>query len=453
MTKSKPTVKTYKPSDYLRSRRPERYSDSIVTEEPQITKDILEYHLETLTNRSQENEFEHFARRLAEKELCPNLLPHTGPTGGGDSKVDSETYPVAEEISLRWYQGNAGAKKRWAFAMSAKKDWLGKVKSDVKKITETNRGYSLIYFITNQFVRDKARAKVEDDLTKKFGIEVRILDRSWIVDRIINHNLIEIAAQTLSIESLQLKARKQIGPLDATREIELNKLDEEIKDPNRYTGIDYQLAEDCFRTAILASELERDRNEVEGRFSAALRVAEKVGDRRQILRIIYHQSWISCFVYDDITALDNLYNKVEEIGLSSQHADDVEMVDNLWTVHLGWSLHGNMTKEYSKLIKRSNALSKKLEELSSDDTRPNNALHARTLLCLHRFVKLQLKNKKDLSALNNIFDELATIFENSRGLGQYPFDSFKRLIYELGNAFADNDSYEKLFDAIVAIQV
>jgi hypothetical protein len=47
-------------------------------------------------------EFEHFCRRLAEKELCPNLLPHTGPTGGGDSKVDAETYPVAEQVSLRW---------------------------------------------------------------------------------------------------------------------------------------------------------------------------------------------------------------------------------------------------------------------------------------------------------------------------------------------------------------
>ncbi len=179
MTKSEPIKQTYKPSDYLRERRPENYSDSITTEEPQITKDVLEYHLETLTNRSQEKEFEHFARRLAEKELCPNLLPQTGPTGGGDSKVDSETYPVAEKISLRWYQGNAGGKDRWAFAFSAKKDWRGKVKSDVKKIHETDRDYSLIYFITNQFVRDKVRAEVEGKLKEDFGIEVRILDRSW----------------------------------------------------------------------------------------------------------------------------------------------------------------------------------------------------------------------------------------------------------------------------------
>ncbi len=31
-----------------------------------------------------------------EVEICPDLLPQPGPTGDGDSKVNSETYPVAE---------------------------------------------------------------------------------------------------------------------------------------------------------------------------------------------------------------------------------------------------------------------------------------------------------------------------------------------------------------------
>jgi hypothetical protein len=452
MTKSKPITNTCKPSDYLRERRPERYSDSVITEEPQITRDILEYHLETLTNRSQEKEFEYFARRIAEKELCPNLLPQTGPTGGGDSKVDSETYPVAEEISLRWYQGNAGAKDRWAFAMSAKKEWKGKVKSDVKKIAETERGYALIYFITNQFVRDKARAQVEDDLKKEFGIEVRILDRSWIVDRIMNHGHIELAAQTLSIESLQLKPRKKIGPLDAKRDIELKELDTEINNPDRYIGIPYQLAEDILSAAVLASELERDRHEVDGRFLAALRIAEDVGNKRQILRIIYRQAWIACYVYDDINELSRLYNRVEELGLSSHHADDVELVNNLWNSLFGSLALGDVAiNENPKLSERANALKKKLEELSNDDARPNNALHAQTMLCFHK-LKEALSNNSELKGIKGIFAEFITIFERSRGLGQYPFDSYKSIIFELGNLFPDNDEYEKLFDTVVAIQ-
>ena len=50
--------------------------------------------------------FEEFYRHIAEVEICPNLLPQTGPTGGGDSKVDSETYPVSENLSAYWYFGN-----------------------------------------------------------------------------------------------------------------------------------------------------------------------------------------------------------------------------------------------------------------------------------------------------------------------------------------------------------
>lgn len=441
----------FKPSDFLRERRPERYSDSITTEEPQITQDILEYHLETLTSRSQEKEFEYFARRLAEKELCPNLLPQTGPTGGGDSKVDSETYPVAEEISIRWYQGDAGAKDRWAFAMSAKKVWRGKVKSDVKKIVETNRGYSLIYFITNQFVSDKKRAEVEDKLRDEFDIEVRIMDRNWIVDRIMNHGRIEIAAQTLSIESLQFRPHKQIGPLDAQRKIELTELDKEINDPDRYNGIAYQLAEDCLRSALLASELECDRHEVDGRFSAALRVAEKVDDNRQILRIIYRQAWVSCFVYDDIAELSRLYSKVEELGLLSQNAEDVEMVEILFNALNGAVGFGHAERDGFRLAERANTLKGKLEELSADDTRPNNSLHAQTMLCLHRFVQLRHEGK-DLSRFDQIFDELAFIFKKSRGLGQYPFDSYKRFVFEIGDLFPENDAYEKLFDTVLVLQ-
>ena len=91
--------KKYRPSDFMRQRRPYLFSDTESSEVPLIDRNAFEYHLETLTNRKQELDFENFARKLTEKELCPNLIPQTGPTGGGDSKVDSETYPVSTDIS------------------------------------------------------------------------------------------------------------------------------------------------------------------------------------------------------------------------------------------------------------------------------------------------------------------------------------------------------------------
>ena len=135
--------------DLMRVRRPDLFSDTRVDNVPRLPRTMFEYHLDTLTSRKQEYQFEHFCRKLAEKEICPNLRVQTGPTGGGDSKVDTETYPVAEEIAERWWTGSTSAgTERWAFAFSAKKKWKSKVKADVKSILSTGRAYKLIYFFT-----------------------------------------------------------------------------------------------------------------------------------------------------------------------------------------------------------------------------------------------------------------------------------------------------------------
>src|SRR6185312_10390221 len=169
---SAPTLRSdvMQPSEFMRSRRPHLFSDSEFVQTPRLTRELLDHHLETLTNRKEENEFEHLCRRLAEKEICPNLRPQTGPTGGGDSKVDSETYPVSSQIARTWYEADeAAAHEMWAFAFSAKKDWRSKVRSDVGSIKSTARPYHRIYFITNQYARDKARSEVEATLRNLAG--------------------------------------------------------------------------------------------------------------------------------------------------------------------------------------------------------------------------------------------------------------------------------------------
>ena len=131
---------------------PDQFSDSTIIKKANLGRDFLEYHLCKISGHSQEKDFERFCKAILEAEVCPNLLPQTGPTGGGDSKVDTETYPVSEQLTESWLVGcgdKAGA-ERWAFAISAKADWRSKVKSDVKKIVETitdGREYKKIFFI------------------------------------------------------------------------------------------------------------------------------------------------------------------------------------------------------------------------------------------------------------------------------------------------------------------
>ena len=218
------------PKEFLRARRPEKFSDSVPEEKPTLDRSMLEYHLATLTSRKQEVQFEHFAQHLLEREICPNLLPQTGPTGGGDSKVDSETYPVADDLSLGWYTGigREAASERWAFAFSAKEKWQGKVRSDVAKIAETGRGYSKAFFVSSQFIRDKTRGKMQDELGEEHDLDVRILDRTWILDKVFANGHEALAIEELEI-AVETRKGVQKGPLDIQRERELEELEERIQ--------------------------------------------------------------------------------------------------------------------------------------------------------------------------------------------------------------------------------
>lgn len=124
------------PSNFLRERRPELFSDTRSNSKKVLQREVLSNELDYITAQKREYDFETFGRKLMQKTICPNLLPQSGPTGGGDSKVDSETYPVSEDISERWYEGDArvnSVSERWAVAISAKKDWRTKLKSDLSK--------------------------------------------------------------------------------------------------------------------------------------------------------------------------------------------------------------------------------------------------------------------------------------------------------------------------------
>ena len=266
----------FSPGAFLRARRPERFSDSVEVNHPYSIARMLEYHLHTLTNRSQETDFQHFAKHLAERELCPNLLPQTGPTGGGDSKVDAETYPVADDLSFVWYVGigREAASERWAFAFSAKKDWRAKVHSDIDKIAQTGRGYAKAFFVTNQYVPDRSRAEVEDELRQKHGLDVRILDRTWILDKVFGGRHEQMTIQDLDI---QTSARTQVkkGPHDLEREQDLEEIETRIKAASQDGQFGFQFVNDCAEATRLARGLEWPRTQVDGLFSRAERAAKR----------------------------------------------------------------------------------------------------------------------------------------------------------------------------------
>ena len=228
---------------------------------------------------------------MAQHEICPNLLPHTGPTGGGDSKVDSETYPVADELALSWFEGDpAAAGERWGFAFSAKEDWRSKVQSDVRKLVKTGRGYKKAFFISSQYIRDKERSDVEDSLSKEVGIDVRIMDRSWLLDRVFKNRREQLAIDELHLKPpIQTKQTK--GPRDVARESELEATEARINAAVAVQQFFPALVDDCLRAANLSAGLDRPRAETDGRFLRAQRMATRCGTRHQQLYVDYQWAW------------------------------------------------------------------------------------------------------------------------------------------------------------------
>jgi hypothetical protein len=441
----------FKPSEYMRARRPELFSDTHLIEETRLKREVFEYHLDSLTSRKQEYEFEHFCRRLAEKELCPNLLPQTGPTGGGDSKTDTETYPVADNIALRWLEGigQEASQERWAFAFSAKKAWQGKIRQDVDKIVKTNRGHRLIYFISNQFIKDKTRAEEEDKLTKKHNVQVRILDRSWIVDRVFKNGHQQLAIETLGLTEYEKSSCRSLGSRDTQRESELKELEGNIQDPDRYRGVEYQLAEDCMQAALLARNLERPRTEVDGLFDRAERIAEKVNYRQQRMRIAYIRTWSVYFWYDDADGLKNGYDNVEKFALGSEQSEDIEKLVNLWVLLSSAVMFGQLDAAQSqlKLKKRKSTIEAELNRLASNKERPRNALLARIhLLLLNIFDSIGNAQKFD-----KYLDDLAKILRDDQPLLDYSFESLSEIIQELGKTIPNNKKLDQIFESVLQI--
>jgi hypothetical protein len=432
----------------MRERRPHLFSDTIRSSEPQIAREVLDYHLETLTKRKQEYQFEHFARALAEKELCPNLRTQTGPTGGGDAKVDSETYRVAPDIAERWFVGETAASERWAFAFSTKEAWQAKVKADVASILSTSRDYTRIYCVTSRYAPDKPRAAIEDNLSVQTGIPVTVLDRAWILDRIYAHDRLELAIDTLGLSAGEAPVA-EIGPNDAARLRRLEELDRQIADPKRYREARYSLAEDCFTSALLARGLERSRAEVEARFAQARRFADECGIGEQRQRILYAEAWTALWWFEDHQRLLDIYEQLESLSADTPYADDLQQLMTLWQLLSGSCIHEELDAARIDLSGKRAALIQRLQRMADDTSRPNNSVQARYALAV--FDAYVALTARDVTALDQVWESLIPLIAESEALLSLPLEGMVSTLEAMAELMPPSDSYERLLDGFLPL--
>lgn len=436
------------PSEFMRQLRPEYYSDSTGRTTYLLDAGMLEYHLDTITARNQMHDFEIFCRKLCERTICPNLKPATGPEGGGDSKADTETIPVADEITMLTYIGVANAgRERWAFAFSAKKSWADKVRSDVAGIVATQRGYQKIYCVTSQFARAKARAKVEDELSKLYGVTITILDRTWIVEQIISGDRRDLAFNYLSIGQ-EAPDTRRLGPSDYSRTQQLEDIEKALSDPEAFAGMETQRVTESLVAAKLSRNLERPRTETDGRFARAIRLAEQDGTYRQKLETNYEWIWSSYWWFDDIAQFNTSYNAFESLVIDTSHARNLEFLCNLAQLLFNTVIHQHLTIDQAKLSERITLLTGKLESMASDIERPNNALEARTSLLIIQVNQAMLE--KNFQVLNSLWPQFSEVVKQAKGLGEFSAERLAEMIEVFGVIAGNTPSYAELVDDIAA---
>jgi tetratricopeptide (TPR) repeat protein len=428
----------------MKARRPEQFSDSRPTTEHSLDRPLLEYQFETITSRNEETRFANFAKRIAEHVICPNLIPQTGPTGGGDSKVDSETFPVADSLASLWAGiPREASSERWAFAFSAKKKWKEKAQSDVKKIAETGRGYTKAFFISNQFIPDKARAQLEDELRSAYGFDVRILDRTWLVDQVFDRKLEGLAIQELGMPSAYVPTTR-VGPGDLQKAQELEEVTQRIEAAVKEDRWTPALVDDCREAALLSRDLERSRPEVEGLFARAYDYAVRCGTSLQRFLVTYDRAWTAFWWHEDPTLAEKYYGELEAHSAGTDNVFELQLLTNIWTILGIASLRAG--KFPGAHTAQTETLLQSLARIEGQKERPSSALQARTLR-LH--IQLQQSLRDDPTP---VLEELLEVVGEAEQFAGFPLEPLIRIVEELGDFLGTLPAYANLFEKIVEVR-
>lgn len=426
-------------NEFYKKIHPDQFSDSVVIKKGHLDRDMLDYFLDSITSKNLEKTFEEFCRKIAEAEICPNLLPQTGPTGGGDSKVDSETYPVAKSISDTWYYGSAAASERWAFAISAKKDWNPKVKSDIKKIAlvnqEENRGYTKIFFMSNQYIPDKKRAQTEDDLRSMYNLDIRILDRNWLLNKVfLTPQNIDL---TISVFDFSDNFRDEVktGSRDLSRKEEFEDNERKLSSPQTKPSEAVALAQ---RSVILARELEYPMHQIDGLIRRSIRISKESGGIIDHANAVCDAAWTIYWWYEDDQLYYNLYKEFEELVLKSKN---VNLFINLTTLWINLFSLSQETKAFSIDV-HTQVLKDEYSYYISNPSRPNTAIEAKSAFQMVRFF---LGDDPD-----SIVDDIIQILEDSAGHLDLDIRTLCRAIQEFP-VFEHTKRFDEMFERSVDI--
>ncbi len=439
---------TFKPSDFYRKQRPGNFSDSYEKNENILTPELLDFELSKITTNQKHDMFEDLCIEMAGNLICPNLIPQTWPTGWGDWKTDSETYPVSDDISIKWYIPENWWEKdqKWAFAVSAKKNWKPKVNEDVKKIIETGRWYTHIYFFTNQTPSSKQKSDVQDKLKDDYWINVTIFDGKWISKNIFSNNLVNLVVKKLNLSD-SYKIKQVLWKNDTERRKKLEELEEKIIHPDRYIDFDYQIVIDSINAANISRSLELPKSEIIWKYERAKRFNEKFWSIKLNIQISYQIAWTYYMYFDDYKSFIIEYLNFSELLKDYHDIDSLELYATLIQLLKTLSKQVNLSELAVNMIEIEETYFEALEYFLNDKEKNTNHFIVKAYKIMY-YITQAIFEKEDVSSY---LKDLKNIINESKSLVKFPFNMFKEQIEVLWQILVDSKEYDDLILFIAEI--
>lgn len=428
-----------------RKMRPEYFSDSYV--ERPMTRDFFKFNMDRLSADGKQDLFEEFVRQVACRLIAPNLIPQTGPTGGGDGKTDIETHPVSQEILDRWYSpvGGFHGEDKWAFAISCKTDWKTKVKSDVKNIMSTGRDFTKIIFCTNQLASSRDRAALYTEFKKEYNIPVTILDLNWFEQAVFDNGCYSIAINTLNI--LGHEEKRVEGPLDKARNLQLQEIEERLANKGYVKNLDTEYVSDLLDYAILSRELELAPIIVRQRFYAALQEAQSHGLTQQEYLIRYQIAWTEFYWLHNPDSTLEQYAILKDFLKKEVNPVRIEKAFNLRNICYTAQMQELFSEPYNQ-EEDDNFWNELQIRLSNDPSLPSSYLYLQ--ISQKEMELIRTIGRKQVP--DQILSELLLLLQSADRCYEIPFDSHMDVITTLGVLIEDNPIYEKLIDTLADLQ-
>lgn len=442
-------VKT--PSQLYRLMRPEFFSDS--TMEPEkMTRAQFKYELSQISTNQKQDAFEEFTRRCVQKLITPNIIPQTGPTGGGDAKADLISYPVSKATSSLWTvpEGGSNGNEKWTFAISSVQKWSTKMDSDVKKIVETYKDITRVYFCTNQAVSARNRLAKQQKYQQEYNVDTVILDQNWYIQAVYDQGCYDDAVEALGLGD-SLKREKKLGPRDTEREKRLSELDK-VSPKTEMGGYDDQYVNGLIEAARLTRELERPKQEVYGRYAVALDAAKKYGLPQQVFECVYQKSWTEFYWYENADAAYNNYCELKEMLNDEINVTRIEKMFTLFQII--FTAYGlGMLRNNIDILKEYQFYKDLYKKLNEDHTHPSCILLLKfSMLEFELMQKAPVTDDYDEERINVVISELIDALKEASHHLDIHFESQADILATIGQLYGQNRRFDDLVDVVADIQ-